>query len=146
MLIKECSKTCLEKLHELRYFMIFVHQPSYYQIWVKVITCQTDSVLTLSCQLYQSGFSVLSVKLIIKSKICFLCTYVNQMIIEQRFNVLLKLQFYSIFTNVLSIIFKSFHQFYVSNASNFGTIPQLILLKMCPRAQKTLLALNLSKA
>ena len=36
-------------------------------------------------------------------KICFHCTYVEQMIIQQRFNVLLQLQFYNVFINVLSI-------------------------------------------
>ena len=38
----------------------------------------------------------------------FLCTYVDQMIIQQRFNVLLQLQFYNIFTNVLSKVFFEF--------------------------------------
>ena len=40
--------------------------------------------MTLNCELCQSDFSVLSSRLIIKlTKICFLCTYINQMIIEQ---------------------------------------------------------------
>ena len=55
--------------------------------------------------------AVLSVKLIIKySKICFFFTYADQMNIQQRFNVLLQLQFYNILTNVLPITFKSFQK------------------------------------
>ena len=63
--------------------------------------------MTLNCKLFESEFSVLSSRLIIRklSKICFLCTYVDQMIIQHRFNVLLQLQFYNIFTNVLSKVF-----------------------------------------
>ena len=65
--------------------------------------------MTFNCELCQSEFLVFSGRLIIKlSKIYFLCTYVDQMIIQQRFNVFLKIQLYNIFTNVLSIIFKSF--------------------------------------
>ena len=66
--------------------------------------------MTLNCELRHGEFSVLSDRIIIKlSKIGFLYTYVDQMIIQQRFNVLLQIQFYNIFTNVFSIIFKSFH-------------------------------------
>ena len=42
----------------------------------------------------------------------FLCTYVDQMIIQQRFNVLLQLQFYNIFTNVLSKVFTDILKIY----------------------------------
>ena len=84
-----------------------VYQPSYCQIWIKVAKCQTDSIMTLNCELRQSEFSVLSCRLFIKlPKICFLCTYVDQMIIQQRFNVLLEIQCYNIFTNILSVSFK----------------------------------------
>ena len=110
-------ETCLNKLHDLCYFMIaktytfFVYQPGYYHIQIKVTISQTDSIMTLTCELYQGGFTVLSGRFIINlSKICFLSTYVYQMIIQQRLNVLPQLQFYNIFTNVLSIIFKSFHR------------------------------------
>ena len=41
-----------------------------------------------------------------------LCTYLDQMIIQQRVNILLQIQFYSIFTNVLSIIFINISQTY----------------------------------
>ena len=62
----------------------------YYQIRVKATICQTDSIMTLNCELCQRVFSVLSSSFIIKlPKICFLCTYVDQMIIQQRLNVLL---------------------------------------------------------
>ena len=84
--------------------------------WLRIRTpftqwkCQTDSIMTHNWELCQSGFSVLPGRLIIKlSKSCLLCTYVDQMIIQQRFNVLFQLQFYIIFINVLFIIFKSFH-------------------------------------
>ena len=58
-------------------------------------------------ELWQSRFSVLSDIFIIKlTIICSLCAYVDQMITQQRFNVLFQLQFYNIFTNVLSIFSK----------------------------------------
>ena len=48
--------------------------------------------MNLNCELCQSGFSVLSDRFIIKfSKFCFDCTYVDQMIIQQRFTDLLQL-------------------------------------------------------
>ena len=62
--------------------------------------------MTYNCELCQSEFSVLSGRLIIElSKICFLWTYVNHLIIQWRFNVLLQIQFCNIFTNDLSISF-----------------------------------------
>ena len=65
--------------------------------------------MTLNCELCQNEFSVSSGRLVIKfPKIYYLCTYVDQGIIQQRFNFLLQLQFYNISTNVLSIIFKLF--------------------------------------
>ena len=80
------------------------------KIQIKITIYRTDSIVTLNCELCQSKFSVSSSRLIIKlAKIYFLCTHVDQMIIQQRFNVFLQLQFYSIFTDVLFIIFKSFH-------------------------------------
>ena len=86
-----------------------VYKPSYYQTRVNATICQSDSIMTLNCELCQSEFSVLSGRLIIKlSKMCFLCTYVDQMIIQQIFNVLLQLQFHNIFTTVLSIFSKVF--------------------------------------
>ena len=61
-----------------------VYWPIYYQIWIKVTICQTDSVMTFNCELCQNEFSVLSGRIIMKlSKICFLCTYVDKMIIQQ---------------------------------------------------------------
>ena len=91
-----------------------MYQAGYYQIWIKVTICQTDSIMTLNCELCQSEFSVLSDRpyIINLSKISFLCTYVDQMIIQQRFNVLLQLQFYNIFTNVLSKVFTDILKIY----------------------------------
>ena len=64
--------------------------------------------MTFNGELRQSEFSVSSGTVIIKlSKISLLGTYIDQMIIQQNF--LLQIQFYNTFTNVLSIIFKSFH-------------------------------------
>ena len=87
-------KTCLRKLHDLSYFMIahrfFVYEPSYYATRIKVTICQIDSVMTLNSELCQSEFSVLCGRLIITlSKVCFLCIFIDHMIIQQRFNVLL---------------------------------------------------------
>ena len=92
----------------------FVYQPSYYQIWIEVKICQTESIMTLNCELCQSEFSVLSGRLIIKLlKICFLCTNVGSMIIQQRFNALLQIHYKTVllffpllskfFTNILKI-------------------------------------------
>ena len=87
-----------------------LYHPSYYKIQIKATICQTVSTMTLNCELYQSEFSVSSGRLIIiLPKICFLSTDVEQMIIQQIFNILLQLYFYNIFTNVLSTFFKSFH-------------------------------------
>ena len=61
--------------------------------------------MILNCEVSQSDFSVLSAKLIIKlSKISFLCTYVDQMIKQQRFNVLAqpKFKIFSIFYPLFS--------------------------------------------
>ena len=110
--------------------------------------------VTLNCQQCQSGFSVLSGKLFIKlSKICFLCTHVNQMITQ--------LQFYNIYTNFLSmiyelpkirkycqilvltiIIYKPIVNYHIPTASTCWTILLLTLFLMHPRAQRTLLGVN----
>ena len=77
-------KPCFRKLHDSCHFMIahtlpfFLYQPSHYQIHIKITICQTDSIMNLNCELYQSESSVLSHRLIIKlSKTCVLCTYVD---------------------------------------------------------------------
>ena len=62
-----------------------------------------------TCELCERGFSVLSGRLIIKlSNICFLGTYVDQMIIQQRFDVLLNLQSYNILLMFFSLFLKAF--------------------------------------
>ena len=151
-----------------------MYQSSYYQIWIKVAICQTDSSMTL-CELCQSRFSNLSGSVITKwTKICFLSTYIDKMITQQIFNVLCQLEIYNIFTNAVSIFWKVFteilkiselpkiynkiilpniciknsplpDQFCVPVASGFWTIALLTLLKLFPRAQRALLALNLKK-
>ena len=82
-----------------------VYQPSYYQIEIKV-TIQTDSFMTLNSEHFQSEFSVLSGRLI-KNIFPLLICGPNDYTIE--IIVLLQIQFYNIFTNVLSNIFKRFH-------------------------------------
>ena len=130
-------KTCLSKLC----------QPNQYQIRIKGAILEstdsnlklTDSIMTLNCELCQSESLILSGRLFIKlSKICFLCTYVHQMIIQQGFNVLLQLQFYNVFTNGLSTISKCFHWHFLV----FELLPLFTLLKMCARGQRTFLVLN----
>ena len=80
-----------------------MYQPSYYQIQIRV-TNQTDSIMTLNCELFQSEFSVLSGSL---SKMFPLhISRPNDYTIEI---VLLQIEFCNIFTNVLSNIFKRFH-------------------------------------
>ena len=71
-----------------------------------LIPIRTDSMMTLNCELFQSEFSVLS-------KICYLCSYVDQMIIQQRsifsfkFNLtIFLLMFLPLFSNVSTKILK----------------------------------------
>ena len=63
--------------YDSTHLTFFVYEPNYYQRWIKVTICQTESILTLHCFLSQSEFSVLSgnAYIIKLSKICFLCTY-----------------------------------------------------------------------
>ena len=91
-----------------------VYQPSYCQIWIKVAICQSDSIMTFNCELCQSEYSVFSGRIIIKlSRICFFCTYVDQMIIQQRlifcskfsFTIFL-LMFFPLFSKVFTNILK----------------------------------------
>ena len=70
------------------------------------LKCQTDSIITLNCELFQSEFSVLSGRLIKNMFPLHICRP-NDYTIE--ISVLLQIQFYNIFTNVPSIIFKSCH-------------------------------------
>ena len=69
--------------------------------------CQTDSVMTLNCELFQSEFSVLSSKLIKNMFPLHICRPDDYTI---EISVLLQIRFYNIFTNLLSIIIKSFHE------------------------------------
>ena len=81
-----------------------VYKPSYYQIEIKV-KLQTESIMTLNCELLQSEFSVLSgrrIKNIFSLHICRPIDYTIDIF------VFLQIQFYYSFTNVLSIIFKRF--------------------------------------
>ena len=99
-----------DKLHDMGYFMIvhtqpfFIYQPSYHQIANKVAICQTNSIMTLVLK-QKVLFDSLIIKL---SKLLLFYTYVDQMKIQQRFDVFVQLQIYNIFTNILSIIFKCF--------------------------------------
>ena len=43
-------------------------------------------------------------------KICFFCIYLDQMIVQQRVNVLFQIQLYDIFTIIFSIIFTNILQ------------------------------------
>ena len=105
-------KTCLSKLC----------QPNQQQIRIKGAILEstdsnlklTDSIMTLNCELYQSESLILSGRLFIKlSKICFLYTYVHQMIIQQGFNVfcsnfsftMFSLMVFPLFPNVFTGIF-----------------------------------------
>ena len=81
-----------------------VYQPSYYQIEIKITICQTDSIMMFNCELFQSVFSVLSGRFIKNLFSLHICTP-NDYTIE--ISVLFQIQFYSIFTNAPSIIFKS---------------------------------------
>ena len=82
-----------------------VYQPIYYQIKIKVTICETDSIITLNCDLFQSEFSVLSGRLIKNMFPLHICRP-NHYTIE--ISAFLQIQIYNIFTNVPSII-GSFH-------------------------------------
>ena len=70
--------------------------------------------MTLSYELFQNDFSVLSGRLVIKlSKICFLCTYVDEMITQERLMLCFKfsftiflLMFFPLFSKVFTNILK----------------------------------------
>ena len=55
-------KTSLSKLHDFCYSMIahtspfFLYHPSYYQIWIKVIICETDKITILNCELCPQSY------------------------------------------------------------------------------------------
>ena len=127
--------------------------------------------MTFKCELLQSEYSVLSGRIITKlSKVCFLCTYVDQMIIQQRFMFCSKLKFIifllmfvplfsKFFINILKIyglpminkmIAKYCQKFVLTIAitrlilcNNFiWLLNYTPLLKMCPWGQRTLLTLN----
>ena len=73
----------------------------------KKSTIETDSIITLKCELFQSEFSVLSGRLIKNIFPLHICRP-NDYTIETI--VLLQIQFKNIFSNVLSNIFTRFHQ------------------------------------
>ena len=128
-------------------------------------------IMTLNCELCQSDFSDLSGRLIIKlSKIGFLCTYVDQMIIQLRLMFCSKFSFrifllmlFPLFSKFFTCILKIYElpkmdnskilpntclnnnhspgQFYVASPSDFWTIALLTLQKMCPWKKRTLLEL-----
>ena len=83
--------------------------------------CQSDSIMTFTCELFQSEVSVLSGRFIIKlSKICFLCTYVNQMILKKR----LVFSFKFSFTVFLLILFPLFSMNF-TNILNIYELPKI---------------------
>ena len=60
----------------------------------KTAVFQTDLIMTFNIELCQSKFSLLSGRIIMKlSTICFLCTYVYKMIIQQRLMFFSKFSF-----------------------------------------------------
>ena len=66
----------------------------------------TDSIMTLNCELFQTEFSVLSGRLIKNMFPLHICRS-NDYTIEV--SVLLQIEFYNTFTNIPSILFKSYH-------------------------------------
>ena len=121
--------------------------------------------MTLNSELFQSEFSVLSGRLIINlKKICFPCTYVDKMFIQQRlvfsfifsFTIFL-LMLFSLFSNVFTNILKIYELpkiynkilkklftiiiYQVNSMSQLHLVSE-ILLKMYIWEQMTLLALK----
>ena len=113
--------------------------------------------MTLNYELCQSGFSVLSHRPIVRlSKICFLCTYVDQMKIQKRFDVCFNFNF----TTFSLIFFPLFSKFF-TNIVKIYKLPKIYnkipmpqmhqAFKLYPSylywicTLKTLLALNLKK-
>ena len=144
-----------------------MYEPTYYQIRIKITICQTDSIMTLNSELCQSELIIAYHKIV---KNLFLCTYVDQVAIQQRLNewsnfsfIIFSVMFFPLFWKVFIDILKIYElpwiynklpkycnnhlpgQFYVPTSYGFWTIPLLTLLKMGLRRQTTLLALNLKK-
>ena len=76
-----------------------------------IAICQADSIIILKYELRQSDFSVLFGRIIIKlSENCFLCTYVDQIIIQMFYSkfsfTIFLLMFFSLFTKVFNHILK----------------------------------------
>ena len=97
--------------------------------------------LTVNCQ---SEFSVLSGRFIIKLlKICFLCTNVDSMIIQQRFNALLQIHykivllFFPLFSKFFTNILKIYELPEIYNKKILG----MIFFKICS-AQRVLYLLH----
>ena len=91
--------------------------------------CQTDSIMTLNCELCQSEFPVLSGRMIIKLwNTCFIYTYVDQMIIQQRLMFCSKL----IFTIFLLMFFPLFSKVF-TKILDIYELPKInnMILKYC---------------
>ena len=96
--------------------------------------------MTLNCKLCQSEFSVLSGRIIIiLSKICFLCTYTDQMIIQQRlmfcspfsFTIFL-LMFFPLFSKVFTTILKIYKLPKIDNTIPIPVVCHRIIIdKLC---------------
>ena len=97
-----------------------LYQPRHHEIYIKVAICQTDSIMTFNCELYQSVLNLLGRIIMKLSKICFLCTYVDKMIIQQRLMFCSKLSF----TIFLLIFFPLCSK--VFNILNIYELPKII--------------------
>ena len=103
-------KTCLGKLHSLCYFMMTEY--NYIYIYIIKVTIQTDSIMALNCELFQSELLVLSVWLIknmFPLHICRPNDYTIEIIIllqiQFSFTIFL-LMFFPLFSNVFTNILK----------------------------------------
>ena len=107
-------------MHDFRCFMIaqiksfFLYQPSHYQIRIKIIICQTDSIITLNFELCWSGLSVSSCRLTIKCQRSVSCTHIKtkrlystDLMLHSKFSFpIFSLMFFPLFSKVFTDILR----------------------------------------
>ena len=93
--------------------------------------------MTFNCELRESQFSVLSGRFTIKlSKICFLCTYLDQIIIQQKLMFCFKFSF----TMFLLMFFPLFSKVFTDISTKIYELP-----KICNKILKKLFTIIIYK-
>ena len=97
-------------LHTFNFF--FVYQCSYYQIWINVTICETDSIMILNCELcpqsYLTGLSKYCQKSVSSAHILTKLLYSRDLMLCSNFNFLIFLLFFPLFPKVFTGILKTY--------------------------------------